>query len=1025
MLWELMWQMRRQINPERRKTKMDKRKAEAAGNVINEMVTDISNDKTKTAVRLLVRSGTITAVDYSAGEVIIDEKYTVHLVRETLIVNVEDRITLKKGNCFAAVTFPTADGNCCCDEVAVCVFDEMNKNQFLAIEDPMKMIANALRYKTLSIGQKRYINTLGQGKKYSLFDNTQESRSHTPNEWKVQFELTRNSYSPDTQAAIMRLFSELNNHKSHAREKLDYILNISEENPDRIPIDFKKFRAALDEDLYGMESEKDLLATFMASNEHAGKRGYNILLWGSPGVGKTSLAECAARHCGLPSEIIYLNALENPLELEGLDSSYEGATVGAFSNTFKMNGTSEMVIILDEIGRVHSSKDGNPLDVLTGVLTGKFVDKFLETHIPTTNTVFIATANDLSSIPEAILNRFQAVIEVKDYTAEDKRVIAQKYIIPKLCEKLNVPDLRFSTASINYIIRNYCADAGARDLTSCLEMVVRNCAVREEKISDIINVKEVRMILDPIVDKESHGIRFNQSRDEYSKDVISEIKKLLTSEKEEKNEVASMVRKKLDFLLECKSKGCVKVEKQKMVDALTTNSLISEKLRNSILRAYASNDDIRPFKINIALVGTSETQKLQIARSIATAVGYDLVRISLAGASEENISGTSGAIIAKPGKMTHAIREAGTLKTVFLFENADQISDEGVDTFARILARTYHDAYLDIDIDFASSVFIVSCNNWGGVPMQAKKLLKFVPLEKHIVAERYELIESFLIPETKKELLGQYSVSIAEEAKQMLLKEYASDNSIDGLASNVRLLVERKRTSSGKNDIHIAPEDIEQFLDCPMPEGNFPKESLQPIPGIVKALGVSSAMEGSTFAIETLLLPLDKNTPEIQITGLPKDSLVDSVKLAVSYVKREYSDILKDKAVHIHFAHGAIPKDGPSAGVAIIASILSAAWGKVIGKEKPYDVAFTGEVDLYGNIFAVGGIIEKLVAAEVSCKRVYIPQQNYERISQEYLKRFQCEIRGIDNFKQIEKDIFYKTGETNDEKKKRDSFGRC
>ena len=89
-----------------------------------------------------------------------------------------------------------------------------------------------------------------------------------------------------------------------------------------------------------------------------------------------------------------------------------------------------------------------------------------------------------------------------------------------------------------------------------------------------------------------------------------------------------------------------------------------------------------------------------------------------------------------------------------------------------------------------------------------------------------------------------------------------------------------------------------------------------------------------------------------------------------------------------------------------------------------HDVAFTGEVDLYGNIFAVGGITEKLVAAEISCKRVYIPQQNYERLSQDYLKRFECEIRGIDNFKQIE-DIFYKVGETNDEKKKRDSFGQC
>ena len=104
----------------------------------------------------------------------------------------------------------------------------------------------------------------------------------------------------------------------------------------------------------------------------------------------------------------------------------------------------------------------------------------------------------------------------------------------------------------------------------------------------------------------------DRSRDEYSKEVVSEIKKLLTTEKEEKNEVASMARRKLDFLLEYKSNGSEKVEKQRMVDALT-NPLISEKIRNNILRAYASNDDIRPFKINIALVGTSETQKLQIA----------------------------------------------------------------------------------------------------------------------------------------------------------------------------------------------------------------------------------------------------------------------------------------------------------------------------------------------------------------------------------------------------------------------------
>ena len=139
------------------------------------------------------------------------------------------------------------------------------------------------------------------------------------------------------------------------------------------------FEQALEETLYGMEIPKKILADFLISNERAGIRGFNILLVGPPGIGKTALAECIARNCQIPMEIIPMNAMSTTLELEGLDSSYDSASIGRFWKSFYKYGTSEILCFLDELDKVEQiSSEGNPMNCFYQLLTGTFEDKFLE-----------------------------------------------------------------------------------------------------------------------------------------------------------------------------------------------------------------------------------------------------------------------------------------------------------------------------------------------------------------------------------------------------------------------------------------------------------------------------------------------------------------------------------------------------------------------------------------------------------------------------------------------------------------------
>lgn len=445
----------------------------------------------------------------------------------------------------------------------------------------------------------------------------------------------------------------------------------------------------------------------------------------------------------------------------------------------------------------------------------------------------------------------------------------------------------------------------------------------------------------------------------------------------------------------------------------------------------------------LCFAGPPGVGKTSLANSIATALGRPLVRMALGGLEDVNeLRGHRRTYVgAMPGRLVQGLIEAKSMDPVIVLDEIDKVgrSMRGDPTAALLEIldpeqnSKYRDYYLNFNIDLSKAIFIATANDVGKIPAPLRDRMEFIGLNSYTPKEKFEIAKRYLIPqELKKHALKRREFSISDKALKMLIDEYTREAGVRNLRRRIaglmrkgaRQLLEDKT----KDAITISRKNLEDFTDKKVFEISLVDS--KPQVGVVSGLAWT-AVGGDVLTIEAIKI---KGKGALQLTGSLGDVMKESVRIAHSVVKilidngglsispsiiphsakeREEritvdaSEVYKRYDLHIHVPEGATPKDGPSAGIAMVSAIASILSGQKIDNK----VAMTGEVTLTGKVLPIGGLKEKLIAAyKAGVKKALIPMKNYERDLNDIPDEVKnhVEIIGVSRIEEVLKEIFVK-----------------
>lgn len=420
----------------------------------------------------------------------------------------------------------------------------------------------------------------------------------------------------------------------------------------------------------------------------------------------------------------------------------------------------------------------------------------------------------------------------------------------------------------------------------------------------------------------------------------------------------------------------------------------------------------------ICLVGPPGTGKTSIARSIATALEKEYVRICLGGVRDEaEIRGHRKTYVgAMPGRIINALKTAGVSNPLILLDEIDKVSsDYKGDTSAALLEvldseqnSHFRDHYVELPVDLSEVLFIATANSVSEIPKPLLDRMELIEVSSYTENEKFHIAKEHLVEKQKeKNGLKKDQLTITDSALRDVIRYYTREAGVRGLERTIgKICRKAARAIYQKNEecIKITKKNIKDYLGNVkyMPEKRNDKADI----GIVRGLAWTS-VGGVTLEVEVNVLP---GKGELALTGKMGDVMKESAQAGLSYI-RSISDkydikpeFYKEHDIHIHIPEGAVPKDGPSAGITMATAMLSAITKKPVRA----DIAMTGEITLRGRVLPIGGLKEKLLAAKnIGIKTVCIPKDNekdLEEISKEITDGM--EIIPVDKFEQVEKQAF-------------------
>lgn len=394
----------------------------------------------------------------------------------------------------------------------------------------------------------------------------------------------------------------------------------------------------------------------------------------------------------------------------------------------------------------------------------------------------------------------------------------------------------------------------------------------------------------------------------------------------------------------------------------------------------------------ICLAGPPGTGKTSIARSIARAVNKHYVRISLGGIRDEaEIRGHRKTYVgAMPGRIATGIKQAGVKNPLMLLDEIDKVSsDYKGDTASALLEVldgeqnvTFMDHYLEVPIDLSEVLFVATANDLSTIPRPLLDRMEVIEVSSYTENEKFHIAKRYLVEkQLKKNGLTKEQLIITDKAIRKVISAYTREAGVRNLERKIGQICRkaaRMIMEGNKTHLKVLESNVSKFLGTEI----FSKEDedLTPKTGIVRGLAWTS-VGGDTLSIEVNIMA---GKGKFELTGNLGDVMKESARTGISYIRsvaNQYGieeDYFEKHDIHIHIPEGAVPKDGPSAGITMATAILSA----ITGKKVRGDIAMTGEITLRGRVLPIGGLKEKILAAKVvGVKEVIVPVKNKKNVA--------------------------------------------